>query len=81
MKRLAKLRRWLNRDNGKLYRVGNRPVGILEAVGLIVVIAAIALWQVHVKAGISSVWALVAGAVGLALAILGNAGDNDGPEM
>lgn len=71
---LIRLRRWANQDNGRHFRVGNRPLGAIEVAGLLIFVGAIALWQLHVKAGISSVWALAAGAAGLFLAILGSAG-------
>jgi hypothetical protein len=77
---LARLRRWVSRDDGKYYQAGNRPISGLEAIGLLVFIGAIALWQLHVKTGISSKWALVVGAVGLLIATLGGIGRNNGPE-
>lgn len=77
MKKLAKLRRWLNRDDGRLVQVGNRPLRALEASGLLIAIAAIPLWQLHVKTGISNGWALIAGVTGLALATVGKMGGAD----
>jgi hypothetical protein len=76
----ARLRRWINRDDGRYYRVGNRPIGGTEAIGLLAFVAAIALWQLHVKTGISSIWPFMAGAIGLLLAILGSIGRSNGPE-
>ena len=41
MERLTKLRQWVNRDNGRLFRVGNEDVGALEVaivLGVIVVL-------------------------------------------
>lgn len=78
MRFLARLRQKINRDDGKYYQVGNRPLGTLEVVGLLIFVGAVALWQLHVKAGISSVWAFAAAGVGLFLAILGGI-DSRGP--
>ncbi|MFC5527834.1 hypothetical protein ACFPPA_18995 [Rhodanobacter ginsengisoli] len=75
----AKLRKWTNRDDGKLYRAGNRSLGAVEAVGLLIAVAAIGLWQLHVKAGVSIMWASAAGAIGLLLAIVGGVGKDRGP--
>jgi hypothetical protein len=75
----AKLRQWVNRDDGRLYQAGNRPLGATEIVGLLIFVAAIALWQLHVKAGVSIMWSLASGSIGLLLAIVGAAGNNRGP--
>ena len=41
---LAKLRQRINRDDGRYYRIGNRPLGALEVVGLLVFVGALVLW-------------------------------------
>lgn len=75
----AKLRQWVNRDDGRFYQAGNRSLGAVEIVGLLMFVGAIALWQLHVKAGVSIMWSLAAGSIGLLLAIVGGAGKNRGP--
>lgn len=80
MKFRSKLRRWVNRDSGVHYRVGNRPASVLECVGLLVFIGALVLWQLHVKVGISSIWALIAAGVGLPMSILGLRSDSNRPD-
>jgi hypothetical protein len=79
MGRLSKIRQWINRDDGKFYQAGNRSLGALEIVGLLVFIGSIALWQLHVKAGVSIFWALAAGAIGLFLTIMGGSSNDRGP--
>ncbi|HEY8585497.1 MAG TPA: hypothetical protein VIL60_02090 [Rhodanobacter sp.] len=79
MSRFAKLRQWVNRDDGKFYRAGNKSLGAVEAIGLLVAICAIGLWQLHVKVGVSSIWSFAAGGIGLLLAIAGAAGKDRGP--
>ncbi|MCX7515402.1 hypothetical protein [Frateuria sp. STR12] len=79
MSRFAKLRQWVNRDDGSLYQVGNRSLGAVETIGLLIFVSAIGLWQLHVKAGISIIWSLAAGSIGFVLAIVGGAGKNRGP--
>lgn len=73
MSNLAKLRRWINRDDGRVYQAGNRPLSGLEATGLLIAVGAIPLWQLHVKSGISDLWAFGVGAVGLVLVTLAGA--------
>jgi len=75
----AKLRQWVNRDDGKFYQAGNRSLGAVESVGILIAIGAIGLWQLHVKAGVSIMWAFAAGGIGLLLAIVGGAGKDRGP--
>jgi hypothetical protein len=75
----AKLRQWVNRDDGRLYQAGNRSLGALEIVGLLIFIGALALWQLHVKAGVSILWPLASGIVGMLLAIVGAASNGCGP--
>ena len=75
----AKLRQWVNRDDGKFYQAGNRSLGALESVGIIVAIGGIGLWQLHDKAGVSIMWAFAAGGIGLLFAIVGGAGKDRGP--
>ena len=79
MSRFAKLRQRVNRDDGKLYQAGNRSLGAVETIGLLIFVSAIALWQLHVKTGLSIIWSLAAGSIGLVLAIVGGAGKNRGP--
>jgi hypothetical protein len=76
---LAKLKQRINRDDGRYYQIGNRPLGALEVAGLLVFVGALVLWQLHDKTGISSIWALAAGVVGLLLIILGKVGKRGGP--
>ena len=79
MSRFGKLRQWVNRDDGSLYQAGNRSLGVVETIGLLIFVSAIALWQLHVKAGISIIWPLATGSLGLVLAIIGGAGKSGGP--
>jgi hypothetical protein len=71
MSHLAKLRQWINRDDGRLYQAVNRSLGMIETVGLLIFVSAIVLWQIHVKTGVSIIWPLAAGSIGLVLAIVG----------
>lgn len=69
----ADFRKRINQDDGKYFQVGNRPLSGLEVIGLLLFVGAIALWQLHVKASLSIVWAFITGAIGLLLTILGDA--------
>jgi hypothetical protein len=75
----AKFRQWVNRDDGKFYQAGNRSLGAVETVGLLIVVGAIALWQLHVKAGLSIMWSVAASVIGLFLAVMGGSGNRRGP--
>lgn len=49
--KLSHLRQWANRDDGHFYQAGNRSLGLLETVFLLLLVAALVLWQVHEKVG------------------------------
>jgi hypothetical protein len=74
---LSVIRQRVNRDDGKLFQVGNRPVGWVESIALLLFIASMLLWQIHAKIGLSWIWAAAAGALGLLLAVLGGAAEDD----
>lgn len=79
MGRLSKIRKWANRDDGRFYRVGNENISATAIVGMLVLIGALVLGQIHARSGTSSVWAITVGALGLALLLKGLAsGDSNG---
>lgn len=73
MSYLSELRQRINRDDGNLLQIGNRPTGWLEGTGLLLFVGGIFLWQLHAKVGLNEVWAAVVGALGLLFCILANA--------
>ncbi|MEO8984293.1 MAG: hypothetical protein ABI300_01575, partial [Rhodanobacter sp.] len=54
------------------WRGNNRPLGSLEIVGLLLLVAGIVLWLLRNELGIGGVWAFGIGATGLLLARAGN---------
>ena len=66
---LTKLRKWINRDDGKFFRIGNEPIRISAPIGVLVLVVALVLRQV--QAEISGGWSVAAGVVGLALLLHG----------
>ncbi len=74
---LAKFRRQINRDDGKFFQVGNRPLGWIEAAGMLLATGALAAWQLQEVIGIGGLWSAIAGAGGLLLAVLGHARDEE----
>lgn len=78
---LSKLRQWMNRDDGKLFQVGNRSIGWVESAGLLSFIGGMLLWQLHAKTGLSWMWAAASGALGLLLSVLGSAGKGGVPDV
>ena len=65
MGKFARLRKWANRDDGRLFRVGNEPLGVLTSIGATALVGALILWQ------LDRAWAVFAGATGLILLIVG----------
>ena len=68
---LTKLRKWINRDDGRFFRIGNEPIGVFAPVGLLVLVVALVLRQVRAQAGIAGGWSVALGVVGLALLLHG----------
>jgi len=75
---LSKFRRWANRDDGRLFQVGNESIGATTVAGVLVLIGALILWQLHSQVGIGSGWAIVASVSGLALLCVGGAAGGSG---
>lgn len=72
----AKLRQRANRDDGKLYRADNRHLGVVEAIGLLIAIGAVALLQRHDQTDLSLGWSVAVGFIGWVLAMIGYARKN-----
>ena len=72
MGRLPKLRAWINRDNGRFYRVGNTSLGPLSIIGGLAIVASLVLSQLHSHVGLHRGWAIVVGIVGLVVWFLGD---------
>jgi hypothetical protein len=64
---LKNIRLWINRDDGRYFRVSNRPLTALETTGLFFYICSLVLWLLHSKTGLNGLWALAVGLIGLAL--------------
>jgi hypothetical protein len=56
MTKWKKIRTWINRDDGKMYQVGNKNFGALEIIGWFFLILALLVYTLHDKAGIESTW-------------------------
>ena len=56
MTKWNKIRAWINRDDGKIYQVGNKNLGALETIGWFLLILALLVCTLHDKAGIESTW-------------------------
>ena len=68
---LSKLRKWINRDDGKFLRVGNEPIRMSALIGVLVLVLSLGLKTVQVQAEMDSGWAIATGIVGLALLMHG----------
>lgn len=71
MGKRSKLRAWINRDDGRLYQVGNTTVGSLTIIGGLAMVAALILSQLHRHVGIHLAWPIAVGIVGTALFLVG----------
>lgn len=67
----SKLRRWINRDDGRFFQVGNGPVGVWATLGALALVAGMVLWQLHTHLDIDGAFAIVATGVGLILLCMG----------
>lgn len=79
MSLLGRIRRWVNRDDGKLLQVGNTNLGWAEIVGMLLATGGLLLWQLHAEIGLSWIWVAASGALGLCLSILGGCSKPDSP--
>ena len=71
MNALSKLRKWANRDEGRIYQIGNEAIHGFTVAGVLFLIGALVLLQIRSVVGISVVWALASSAIGVALLLLG----------
>lgn len=71
MESLSRLRRWANRDDGRLYRIGNGPIRLSSLIGVLLLVGALLLSQVQFLPVITSTGTIVAGVVGLVLLVVG----------
>ena len=66
------IRAWINRDDGRLYQVGNENLNAFEIIGYFLLIIALMVSLLHDKAGLESTWiGWVALFAGLGLAFYG----------
>ncbi|WP_157074159.1 hypothetical protein [Pseudoxanthomonas mexicana] len=75
MERWSKLRVWINRDDGRLYQVGNASIGPLSILGGLAIIASLVLSQLHRHADLHVAWPIAVGIVGVVLWFLGGSRD------
>jgi hypothetical protein len=75
MGRWPKLRAWMNRDDGRFYRVGNASLGLVSITGGLAIVASLVLSQLHRHADLHVAWPIVVGIVGVALWLIGGSRD------
>lgn len=78
--RLAKFRAWLDRDDGRFYRIGNESIGGLTTMGGLSIVASWVPWQLHRHVDMHLAWPIAVGAAGAAFLSLGarSRGRSDG---
>lgn len=57
MDRLTRIRHWINRDNGRLFRVGNGPISGATAMGFLSLVAALLMHLLHDATGLPGAYA------------------------
>lgn len=78
MWRWGRLRTWINCDDGKVYRVGNRNLSLLEILGYLLCAISLVIYVLHDKAGFNAAWiGWVLFGAGITMAILGNPHEDD----
>ncbi|CAN7541858.1 hypothetical protein LJR143_003711 [Pseudoxanthomonas sp. LjRoot143] len=76
MGKLSKLRAWINRDDGRFYRVGNASIGPLSLIGGLLIAVALILSQLHRHAALHVAWPIAVGIIGVALLFVGGYRDD-----
>jgi len=71
METLSKIRKWVNRDDGRLFRVGNERVSVCALIGVLILVGAVVLWQMHLAVGIAGAWVIAVGVIGAVLLVWG----------
>jgi hypothetical protein len=56
MNKLSKIQSWINRDDGKFYKIGNENLNVFEIFGYLLLIAALITKLLHDKAGLDATW-------------------------
>lgn len=57
MDRLTRMRHWINRDDGRLFRVGNGPISGATAMGSLSLVAALLMHLLHDATGLPGAYA------------------------
>ncbi len=57
---MGRFRKWINRDDGKYYRVGNRSLHLLEIIGMLLMVLGLLLLQIrHKQINAIPIWMLI----------------------
>jgi hypothetical protein len=67
MPKWKKFRAWINRDDGKIYRAGNKNLKWIEIVGYLFLIISVVVYLLHNKTGFNKTWI---GWLSLALSVI-----------
>jgi len=56
MSKFEKIRAWINRDDGEMYQIGNKKLGVAEVIGYLLCIVAMLVYLLHSKVGFEQTW-------------------------
>jgi hypothetical protein len=71
MNTFSKLRRWANRDDGRLIQVGNEAISFLSLFGVFALGGALVVGQLQLLGSASAGWATVIAITGAGMLIVG----------
>lgn len=68
---LSKLRRWANRDDGRLFQVGNEAISLVSLGGVFALVGALAIRELQLFGEASSGWSAAVAVIGTGTLVMG----------
>lgn len=69
---LSNLRRWANRDDGRLFQVGNQAISLVSLGGVFALVGALAIRELQPFGEASSGWSAAVAVIGTGMLDYGN---------
>ncbi|MBN8427285.1 MAG: hypothetical protein J0L65_07445 [Xanthomonadales bacterium] len=68
---LSKMRRWANRDDGRLFQVGNEAISLVSLGGVFALVGALVIRDIQPFGEASSGWSAAVAVIGTGVLVLG----------
>jgi len=68
---LSKLRRWANRDDGRLFQIGNEAISLVSLGGVFALVGALVIREIHPFGEASSGWSVAVAVIGTGMLVMG----------